>query len=118
VRYSRVNKHKVYFSIFYYFLSLFAYYEMECFNQGLNLKTSKEMFFFSVWETLFLLSMAMSYFYSWQTYSNNDHVPEDDMEFEGSKSQPKVECTPVSFKEAFWFSRVAIWSAISNLFLS
>jgi len=42
---------------------------MESYNQGLHLRSSQEMFVFSAWETLFMVSMAMSYFYSWQTYS-------------------------------------------------
>lgn len=66
-----VNKPKVYNSIFWYAVSLFAYYMMETFNQGLNLQTSKEMFWFSIYETLFMVSMAGSYFYSWQTYSGS-----------------------------------------------
>lgn len=34
------------------------------------------MFFFSACETLFMISMAMSYFYSWQTYSVDPHEVE------------------------------------------
>jgi len=115
VRYSRVNKHKVLFSIFYYFLSLLAYYFMEIYHQGLNLHSSKEMFIFSIFETLFMIGMAMSFFYSWQTYSMNDYADEE-MQFEGD--QPKFEAIPVSFKEAFWYSRVSLWYYASSLFLS
>lgn len=64
-----VNKAKVLKSIFWFFVSLIGYFKMEVYHQGLDLQSSKEMFCFSAWETLFLVSMAMSYFYSWQTYS-------------------------------------------------
>ena len=42
------------------------------------------MFVFSAWETLFMVSMAMSYFYSWQTYSIES-----------------AEVTPVELREVF-----------------
>lgn len=45
---------------------------MEKYTQGLHLKTSQEMFFFTASETLFMVSMALCYFYTWQTYSLND----------------------------------------------
>ena len=64
-----VNRPKVYKSIFWFGVSIFGYTMMEKYNQGLELQSSQEMFCFSACETLFLLSMAMSYFYSWQTYS-------------------------------------------------
>jgi hypothetical protein len=60
-----VNRPKVYNSILWYVVSILAYFYMEKFNQGLNLRTSEEMFLFSICETLFMVSMAMSYFYSW-----------------------------------------------------
>ena len=33
------------------------------------------MFFFTASETLFMVSMAMSYFYSYQTYAIDDFTP-------------------------------------------
>lgn len=64
-----VNKQKVLKSIFWFFVSLIGYFKMESYHQGLDIQSSYEMFCFSAWETLFLVSMSMSYFYSWQTYS-------------------------------------------------
>lgn len=61
----RVNKDKVLLSIFWFFVSIIGYFMMERYNQGLDLKSSAEMFLFSICETVFMCSMAMSYFYSW-----------------------------------------------------
>lgn len=43
---------------------------MEQNNQGLDLRSSKEMFTFAICEASFMVSMGMSYFYSWQVYSD------------------------------------------------
>lgn len=65
------------YSIALYFLSWLGYYMMDQYQQGLHLQTSKEMFLFSVWESLFLISMALGFFFSWQTYSRvKDEVHE------------------------------------------
>ena len=64
-----VNRTKVYYNLLWYIGSIVSYVYMERFHQGLNLKTSQEMFQFSICETFFMVSMAMSNFYSWQTYS-------------------------------------------------
>jgi len=64
---------------------------MEKFNQGLNLQTSQEMFLFSICETVFMVSMAMSNFYSWQTYSGG-YDP---------NSKEDQELIPVGFRQVF-----------------
>jgi len=64
-----VNKTKVAYGMVWYIGTLVGYGLMESFDQGLNIHSSKEMFFYTASETLFLISMAMTYFYSWQTYS-------------------------------------------------
>lgn len=60
-----VNSEKVYLSIIWYVGSIVAYYFMELNNQGLDLRSSKEMFIFAICEASFMISMAMSYFFSW-----------------------------------------------------
>jgi hypothetical protein len=42
-----------------------GYYSMELNKQGLDLRSSKEMFVFAICEASFMVSMGMSYFYSW-----------------------------------------------------
>lgn len=49
----------------WYIGSLVGYFFMEKFDQGLNIETSEQMLFFTASETLFMISMAMSYFYSY-----------------------------------------------------
>lgn len=66
---SQVHRESVIYSIGWYVLSWVGYLLMERYNQGLELSSSKEMFQFSICETLFLVSMAMGFFYSWQTYN-------------------------------------------------
>ena len=56
---------KVFYGMLWYMGSLFGYFMMEQMNQGLDLKTSQEMFYYTASETLFLVSMAMSYFFSY-----------------------------------------------------
>ena len=60
-----VNSEKVYLSIIWYVGSMLGYYFMELHHQGLDLRSSKEMFIFAVCEASFMISMGMSYFYSW-----------------------------------------------------
>jgi hypothetical protein len=67
-----VNKQKVCYSMVWYAGSLVGYAAMERNSQGLHLKTSQEMFLFTASETLFMVSMALCYFYTWQTYTLND----------------------------------------------
>jgi hypothetical protein len=38
-------------------------------NQGLDMKTSKDMFLYTASETLFMVSMALCYFFCFQTYA-------------------------------------------------
>lgn len=57
--------------------SLIGYAAMEKTGQGLHLKTSQEMFLFTASETLFMVSMALCYFYTWQTYTLNDQQMEE-----------------------------------------
>jgi hypothetical protein len=97
---SRVNRGKVLWSIFWYFMSVISYGFMQTFNQGLHLRSSKEMFYFSIWETLFMVSMAMSYFYSWQTYSLNDMLTKN-----GPLDCSKAEVVGVTFREVLRHSR-------------
>ena len=49
----------------WYIGSLVGYCIMENYGQGLSIRTSQEMFFYTVGETLFMVSMAMSYFFSY-----------------------------------------------------
>ena len=60
-----VNPTFVVYSIAYYILSWFGYYWMSRFNQGLDLNSSKEMFIYCIFETVFQVSMALGFFYSW-----------------------------------------------------
>jgi len=60
-----VNKPKVGYGMLWYVGSLVGYALMEKFDQGLRIRTSKEMLMFTASETLFMVSMALSYFYSW-----------------------------------------------------
>jgi hypothetical protein len=62
---STVNKTKVFYGMIWYAGSLLGYFLMEKFHQGLDFSTSKEMFFFTASETLFMVSMAMSFFFSY-----------------------------------------------------
>ena len=64
-----VNKSKVFFGMAWYVGSLVGYFLMEKCDQGLDLHSSHELFFYTASETLFMVSMAMSYFFSYQTYS-------------------------------------------------
>lgn len=74
INYFVVNKAKVAYGMMWYAGSLIGYCLMEKFNQGLDLKTSQEMFFFTASETVFMVSMAMSYFFSYQTYAVDRHM--------------------------------------------
>ena len=60
-----INKTKVFYGMVWYAGSLVGYCMMETYHQGLALKSSKEMFIFTASECLFMVSMAMSYFYSY-----------------------------------------------------
>lgn len=60
-----VNRQKVGYGMVWYAGSLFGYALMEKFEQGLNIKSSEEMFIFTAAETLFMVSMALCYFYTW-----------------------------------------------------
>ena len=91
----KVNKHKVLLSIFWFFTSVVGYFLMESYNQGLDLKSSAEMFMFSIFETIFMCSMSMSFFYSWQTYSIEDSKSLSSAERE--KHKPEV--IEVGFRE-------------------
>ena len=105
-----MNQHKVVWSIFWFFGSIVAYTLMEKYHQGLNLHSSKEMFLFSCCETFFMVSMAMSYFFSWQTYSLNT----------GINDAKVMEVVPVSFREVLWHTRDSsqrFWSSIYYDFL-
>mmetsp|Transcript_8341 Transcript_8341/g.13953 ORF Transcript_8341/g.13953 Transcript_8341/m.13953 type:complete len:257 (+) Transcript_8341:321-1091(+) len=105
-RSSKVNQVKVHYSIFWYFVSIAAYFMMESYHQGLKLESSKQMFQFSLCETTFMVSMAMSFFFSWQTYSLNEplaYLGGDSLKVE-SKIQ-EFEVLPVSFAEVFKYSR-------------
>ena len=64
-----VNKSKVFYGSIWYIGSLVGYGLMENYSQGLHLGSSREMFLFTASETLFMVSMALSYFYCWQTYA-------------------------------------------------
>ena len=64
-----VNPTFVVYSIGYYVLSWVGYYWMSRYNQGLDLQSSKEMFTYCIFESIFQISMALGFFYSWQTYS-------------------------------------------------
>jgi hypothetical protein len=55
--------------MFWYIGSLAGYAFMEAYHQGLHLNSSREMFYYTASETLFMVSMGMCYFYSWQTYA-------------------------------------------------
>ena len=46
-----------------------GYYLMQVNGQGLSIKSSRDMFLYTASEALFMISMAMCYFYSWQTYA-------------------------------------------------
>jgi hypothetical protein len=65
------------YSVGFYILSWVGYAMMDQYQQGLYLQSSKEMFIFAVWETLFLTSMALGFFYSWQTYSKMEDEVEE-----------------------------------------
>ena len=78
---------------------------MERYNQGLDLKSSKEMFLFSICETVFMSSMAMSYFYSWQTYSvSQDSVSRKSLSGMSSaeKDRHRPEVVEVSFRDVLF----------------
>lgn len=47
----------------YYMGSLVGYYYMTQRNQGLQMETSQDMFLYTASESLFMISMAMCYFY-------------------------------------------------------
>jgi len=47
----------------YYMGSLIGYYYMMQRNQGLQMETSQDMFLYTASESLFMISMAMCYFY-------------------------------------------------------
>lgn len=49
--------------------SILGYVLMQKYHQGLDIKSSRDMFLFTASETLFMVSMAMCYFFSYQTYS-------------------------------------------------
>ena len=87
----KVNRTKVYYNVLWYIGSIIAYCYMEKFNQGLMLKTSEEMFLFSICETFFMVAMAMSNFYSWQTYSGG-YDP---------NSNEEQELIPVGFRQVY-----------------
>lgn len=53
----------------YYMGSLVGYFYMCMFNQGLQMETSLDMFLYTASETIFMISMAMCYFYCFQTYA-------------------------------------------------
>lgn len=57
------NKEKVFYGMVYYAGSCIGYGFMAQFNQGLQMKTSQDMFLYTASETLFMVSMAMCYFY-------------------------------------------------------
>ena len=107
----RVNKKKVLLSIFWFFTSIFGYFLMESYNQGLDLKSSAEMFMFSICETVFMCSMSMSFFYSWQTYSLEDGKLMSSAERE--KHKPEV--IEVGFREVLVQSGDAISEAVSHV---
>ena len=65
----KVNKQKVFWAIVWYGGSILGYGLMQVNGQGLTNISSKDMLIFSASETLFMVSMALCYFYSWQTYS-------------------------------------------------
>jgi hypothetical protein len=60
-----VDRTAVIYSVLLYILSWIGYYCMSLYNQGLELESSKDMFIFSIAESMFLVSMALGYFYSW-----------------------------------------------------
>lgn len=63
------------YGMVWYVGSLVGYCIMQLYNQGLSLKTSQEMFFYTAGETLFMVSMAMSYFFSYQTFAIDGYKP-------------------------------------------
>lgn len=63
------NRPMIVKSVIWFFISIAGYLMMARMNQGLNLKSSSEMFIFSIYETIFMVSTALNFFYSWQTYS-------------------------------------------------
>lgn len=65
----KVNKQKVFWAIVWYGGSILGYALMQINGQGLQTISSRDMLVFSASETLFMVSMALCYFYSWQTYS-------------------------------------------------
>jgi len=76
----------------WYIGSLVGYGLMENFSQGLHIKSSRDMFLFTASESLFMVSMAMSSFFSWQTYTPVD----DQIETEYNE----LEVIPVEFRES------------------
>ena len=89
---SPVNKLKVYYGLVWYVLCCIGYALMNAYNQGLQLETSKDMFLFTASECLFMVSMAFSYFYSYQTYAI-DHFQE------GAEKSAKDVVVGVEFRE-------------------
>lgn len=60
-----VNKDKVAYGIVWYIGTMVGYAMMESHGQGLALKSSQDMLFFTASETVFMVSMGMCYFYGW-----------------------------------------------------
>lgn len=67
---AKVNRSMVGKSVFWFIVSIIGYLMMAYFNQGLNLRSSSDLFLFSVCETVFMVAMGLNFFYSWQTYAN------------------------------------------------
>lgn len=65
----KVNKQKVFWALVWYAGSIVGYALMQIKGQGLEIVSSYDMVVFTCCETLFMISMALCYFYSWQTYS-------------------------------------------------
>lgn len=59
------NKHKIFLGIVWYAGTMIGYALMEKNGQGLAIKSSRDMLNFTASEAIFMVSMAMCYFYGW-----------------------------------------------------